>query len=107
MRSRALRKISRGQETRPSPVDGSTPGYEPLSPEGRSAFETSGWRWTGLGVLLLGVMITGIEEANHSAVAISAVLVAIPAILHEVPKIMDARTRAQALFRQQQDDATQ
>lgn len=107
MQSRALRRIRRRREAhgtgRPAPIDRSTPSCERLHPEGWSAFENSGWRWTGLGVLLLGVMITGIWEAKHNAVAISAVLVAIPAILHEVPKIMDARTRAQALFQQQLD----
>lgn len=109
MQSRALRGARQRREAdgtgRPASIDRSAPGYEHLQPEGWSTFENSGWRWTGLGLILLGVMITGIWEANHNAVAISAVLVAIPAILHEVPKIMDARTRAQALLQQQHDNA--
>lgn len=56
-------------------------------------YESTGWRWTGLGVLLLAIMFAAVYTCRHDPIAISGLFFAIAAILHAVPPIIEARQR--------------
>lgn len=66
---------------------------DPDDSPARSAFDSSGRRWTLLGTLLIAVMAAATVMAHHNPWAIAGIFMPIPAILRAIPAIMDARAK--------------
>jgi hypothetical protein len=58
----------------------------------KGMYNATGWRWFGLGVMLLTVIGAGIYAARHDPLAVSAIFIAVPATLRVVPSIIKARS---------------
>lgn len=71
----------------------SEPGTTTTSPAMtlRELYDISGRRWFTLGIMLLIIMGCAIWTVRHDPLAISALFIAIAAILRTVPQIMQAR----------------